>query len=51
MFPTMTVRIPDDLQKELAELAKKQGFTRNGLVLKILWDWVEHQETKETDAS
>lgn len=44
MFPTMTIRIPNDLQKKLADLAKEQGFTRNGLVLKILWDWLKEQE-------
>lgn len=43
MFPTMTIRIPKDLQEQLASLAKKQGFTRNGLVLKILWKYVEEK--------
>lgn len=46
MLPTMTIRVPSELQKDLAEMAKRQGFTRNALVLMILRQYVE--DNKET---
>lgn len=39
----MTVRAPDNFQRELKEYAQKLGYTRNALVLKILHDWVNQQ--------
>lgn len=42
----MTVRASDELQKILKEAAKAQGFTRNALILQILWEWVESQEKR-----
>ncbi len=42
----MTVRAPDILSKDLAEISKARGQTRNSLVLQILWEWVkEYTET------
>lgn len=43
----MTVRATDDLQEILKQKAKKRGFTRNGLILNILWNWVKQEERKE----
>lgn len=43
----MTVRAPDDLQKILKDAAKKEGYTRNSLILQILWDWVRRREKEE----
>lgn len=41
MSNIMTVRAPEDLQKKLKEYAKIRGYTRNALILKILWEWLE----------
>lgn len=43
----MTIRVPQELQKKLSEAAKKRGQTRNGLVLQILWRFVEKEELHE----
>lgn len=43
----MTVRAPENLQKKLSEIAKKQGLTRNALILHILWDWMEKEGNGE----
>ncbi len=40
----MTIRVPQELQKKLSEEAKKRGQTRNGLVLQILWGFLEKGE-------
>lgn len=37
----MMVRAPEDLQKQLSKKAKKQGLTRNALILQILWEWIK----------
>lgn len=44
MSNIMTVRAPEDLQKNLSEVAKKQGLTRNALILHILWGWIKKKE-------
>ncbi len=36
-----TLRIPEELNKGLELEAKKQGLTRNSLILQILWEWSE----------
>ncbi|CUQ22563.1 Uncharacterised protein [Anaerotruncus colihominis] len=36
------LRIPYDLNTWLIQEAKKQGVTKNALILQILWDWVKH---------
>lgn len=41
----MTVRAPDKLQRELKKIAEEQGFTRNALILQILREWVNKQNT------
>jgi len=43
----MTIRVPQELRKKLSEEAKKRGQTRNGLVLQILWRFVEKEELHE----
>ena len=40
----MTIRVPQELQKKLSKEAKKRGQTRNGLVLQILWGFLEKGE-------
>ncbi|WP_455649081.1 hypothetical protein [Enterocloster citroniae] len=40
----MTVRANDELQNKLKKLAEKQGYTRNALILQILWAWVRENE-------
>lgn len=47
MARIMTTRAPDELFEKLDEAAKKQGFTRNGLILKILWEWLKEGERDE----
>ena len=42
----MTVRAPDRLRGMLKKKAEEQGQTRNGLILQILWEWVENKEEK-----
>ncbi len=43
----MTLRVPDDVRETLMTYAKEHGLTRNGLVLQILWDWIEELKRKE----
>ena len=45
----MTVRAPDNFQKELKEYAQKLGYTRNALVLKILHDWLNQQNKQQNE--
>lgn len=42
----MSVRAPNELQEKLRIYAEKQGFTRNALILQILWAWVRENEKK-----
>lgn len=44
MDSVMSVRAPDELKKKLKRFAKKQGVTRNALILQILWEWVRKNE-------
>lgn len=45
----ISVRGPDKLKEQLDQLAQRQGFTRNGLILKILWDYVDNKEKMESN--
>lgn len=47
MGKMMQVRGPDELKKYLNYLAKKKGFSRNALMLKVLWEYVEKENVKE----
>lgn len=40
----MSVRAPDELQEKLKLYAEKEGYTRNALILQILWAWVRENE-------
>ncbi len=44
----MTIRPPEKLKEWLKKEAKEQGFTVNGLVLNILWDYLKKEEKHET---
>lgn len=43
---TMTVRAPDDLQEKLRRIAKREGLTRNALILVILSEWIKKQDLR-----
>ena len=45
MASIMTVRANDELQHQLKEKARSLGLTRNALVLQILWEWINKNET------
>lgn len=47
MAKIMTVRIPDNIQNYLQQQAKRMGYTRNGLVLQILWEWIREQKQND----
>ena len=47
MANIMTVRVPEELQDTLKQIAAKRGFTRNSLVLQILRTWLEDWEKEE----
>lgn len=47
MGKMMQVRGPDELKNQLNHLARKQGFSRNALMLKVLWEYVEKEKNKE----
>ena len=38
------LRIPYDLNTWLIQEAKKQGITKNAMILQILWDWAERRD-------
>lgn len=40
-----TLRIPISLLNNLKEIADKQGYTLNGLILNILWEWIKGKGT------
>mgnify|MGYP002326578248 CR=1 FL=1 len=42
MANIMTIRAPDEMQRLLKETSKDLGFTRNALVLQILWEWLKN---------
>lgn len=38
------LRIPYDLNTQLIKTAQRLGQTKNGLVLQILWAWIDAQK-------
>lgn len=38
------LRIPYELNTWLVLTAKKQGISKNALILKILWEWTESNQ-------
>ena len=49
MASIMTVRATDELKESLKHLAAERGFTRNGLILNILWEWVKKEQKENRD--
>lgn len=43
MIKTFTLRYPEELKAELMRYVKQRGGTMNGLILTILWDWIQAQ--------
>lgn len=37
----LLLRIPENLKNTLKESAAEKGYTVNGLITQILWDWKE----------
>lgn len=46
MGKIMTIRPPENLRLQLKKIADNYGITVNALVLRILWDYVEHLSKK-----
>ena len=44
-----TIRLPDELDKKITELAKKKGVSKNSLIVYELWKLFEKEEHKETE--
>lgn len=38
------LRIPEHLNNKLAEIAEYLGVTKNGLIIQILWEYLERKE-------
>ena len=38
------LRIPFELNTELIMTARKNGISKNALILQILWDWMDKKE-------
>ena len=49
MATIMTVRVPEEIQDALKQIAAKRGFTRNSLILQILQKWLEEQKKAENE--
>ena len=47
----MTIRPPEKLKEWLKKEAKEQGFTVNGLVLNILWDYFKKEGKKHENST
>lgn len=47
MGKVMSVRGPDKLRERLDRMAERQGFSRNALILKILWEYTDKEKIKE----
>lgn len=45
----MTIRATDEMRDKLMTFSKKQGVTRNALVISILHDWIRQREKEEQD--
>lgn len=42
MIKTFTLRYPEELKAKLLPYVKQRGGTMNGLILTILWDWLNN---------
>ena len=36
------ISTPENLKETLKECAKRQGYTLNGMVIHIFWDWLKN---------
>lgn len=45
-YKRMTIRITEELNKKLENLAKKQGFTKNALIIQILREHFKREVEK-----
>ena len=41
------LNMPEDLKRNLTDIAKGQGFTLNGFILLILHGWIKAQEREQ----
>ncbi|MDO5061994.1 MAG: hypothetical protein Q4D77_02365 [Peptostreptococcaceae bacterium] len=39
----MTIRLPEKLSEKLLKESKKQGFTKNALIIQILWEFLKKE--------
>lgn len=37
------IRMPEELKERLQEVATAKGMTLTGLVLNVLWDWMQKE--------
>ena len=44
--PPISIRLPDDLKESLEESAKREHRTLHGLIVHILYEYVEHKNEK-----
>ena len=45
-----TLRLVKELDALLSEKAERLGYTKNALIVQVLWDYVEKQDEKEKSA-
>lgn len=41
-----TLRAPEELITALKRIARRKGKTMNGIIVDILWDWLENHATR-----
>ncbi len=46
-----TLRMPQTLFESLKNSAKEYGVTLNGLIVRVLWEWLEKRNIKEDGVS
>lgn len=44
-----TLRVPEELVLKLNELAKKQGYTRNTVIVSACWELVQKYQQEEAE--
>lgn len=43
------IRITRELDEKLTQIARYLGLTKNGLIVKIIWDYIEKQSKEERE--
>lgn len=46
MYKRISIRLVDDLSKDLSTIAKKRGLSVNSLISEMAWDFVESWKEK-----